>query len=53
MEFRIIPSNVKTNLKIRAVALMTAGALGCATGLLVSCKKQRASALKPIDQASF
>ena len=44
---------MKTKLKIPAVALLTAAALGCVTGLLVSCTKQRASALKPIDQAAL
>ena len=44
---------MKTKLKIPAVALLTAAAVGCVTGLLVSCTKQRASALKPIDQAAL
>jgi len=44
---------MKTKLKVPAVALMMGAALGCVTGLLLSCTKQRASALKPIDQAAL
>src|SRR5882724_3940765 len=44
---------MKTKLKIRTVALMTAAALGCVTGLSSSCTRQRPSALKPIDQAAL
>src|SRR5882724_3613302 len=44
---------MKTKLKIRTVALMTAAALGCVTGLSSSCTRQRESALKPIDKAAL
>ena len=44
---------MKTKLKVPAVALMTSAALGCVTGLSLSCARQRASALKPIDQAAL
>ncbi len=44
---------MKTKLKVPAVALVTGAALGCVTGLSVSCTRQRASALKPIDQAAL
>jgi hypothetical protein len=44
---------MKTKLKLPAVALMTGAALGCVTGLSSSCTRQRASALKPIDQAAL
>ena len=44
---------MKTKLKVRAVALMTGAALGCVTGLSLSCTRQRASALKPIDKAAL
>ena len=44
---------MKTKLKVLAVALMTGVALGCVTGLSLSCTRQRASALKPIDQAAL
>jgi D-alanyl-D-alanine carboxypeptidase len=46
---------MKTKLKVPAVALtlMTGAALGCVTGLSLSCTRQGASALKPIDQASL
>ena len=43
----MIPSKVKTKLKVVAVALMTAVAL---VGLS-SCQRQQESALKPIDKA--
>ena len=46
---RIIPSNMKTKLKIVAVALVTGVAL---TGLS-SCQRQQESALKPIDKAAL
>jgi len=45
--YKIIPSNMKTKLKVLAVALMTGAALGCVTGLSLSCTRHRASALKP------
>ena len=38
---------MKTKLKVLAVALMTGAALGCVTGLSLSCTRHRASALKP------
>ena len=44
---------MKTKLKIPAVALMTGVALGCVTGLSVSCTRPLPSALKPIDQAAL
>jgi D-alanyl-D-alanine carboxypeptidase len=44
---------MKTKLKVRTVALMTGAALVCVTGLSLSCTRQRASALKPIDQAAL
>jgi beta-lactamase family protein len=44
---------VKTKLKVLAIALMTGPALGCVTGLLLSCTRPRPSALKPIDQAAL
>jgi len=44
---------MKTKLKVPAVAFMTAAALGCVTGLSSSCTRQRATALKPIDQAAL
>jgi len=49
----IIPSNMKTKLKVSAVALMTGAALGCVTGLSLSCTRQRESALKPIDKSAL
>ena len=49
----IIASNMKTKLKVPAVALMTCVALGCVTGLSSSCTRPRPSALKPIDQAAL
>jgi len=53
MNCGIIPSKMKTKLKLSAVALMTGAALGCVTGLSLSCTRQQASALKPIDQAAL
>jgi D-alanyl-D-alanine carboxypeptidase len=50
--WKIIPSNMKTNLKVVGVALMTGAALGGVTGLS-SCQRQQASALKPIDKAAL
>jgi len=44
---------MKTKLKVRAVALMTGAALGCVTGLSLSCTRQRESALKPIDKSAL
>src|SRR4029077_95147 len=44
---------MKTKLKVPALTLMTGAALGCVTGLSLSCTRQRASALKPIDQAAL
>ena len=44
---------MKTKLKVPAVALMTGAALACVTGLSLSCTRQQASALKPIDQAAL
>jgi D-alanyl-D-alanine carboxypeptidase len=44
---------MKTKLKVSAVALLTGAALGCVTGLSSSCTRQRASALKPINQAAL
>ena len=38
---------MKTKLKVSAVALMTGAALGCVTGLSLSCTRQKESALKP------
>jgi hypothetical protein len=49
---RLIPSKVKTKLKVVAVALMTAVAFGSLTGLS-SCQRQQESALKPIDKAAL
>jgi D-alanyl-D-alanine carboxypeptidase len=43
---------MKTKVRVSAVALMMGAALGCVTGLS-SCERQRASALKPIDQAAL
>ena len=48
-----IPSNMKTKFKVPAVALVTGAVLGCVTGLSLSCTRQRASALKPIDQVAL
>src|SRR4030095_7356836 len=45
--------NMKAKLKVRTLALVTGAALGCVTGLSLSCTRQRASALKPIDQAAL
>jgi D-alanyl-D-alanine carboxypeptidase len=44
---------MKTKLKVLAFALMTGAALGCVTGLLLSCTRPRPPALKPIDQAAL
>jgi len=44
---------MKTKLKLPAVALMTGAALGCVTGLSLSCTRQRESALKPIDKSAL
>lgn len=44
---------MKTKLNVAALAFMTAAALGCVIGLSSSCTRQRATALKPIDQASL
>src|SRR6266851_4989907 len=44
---------MKIKLKVLAFALMTGAALGCVTGLLLSCTRPRPSALKPIDQAAL
>jgi D-alanyl-D-alanine carboxypeptidase len=44
---------MKTKIKVPAVALVTGAALGCVTGLSLSCTRQRASALKPIDKAAM
>jgi D-alanyl-D-alanine carboxypeptidase len=44
---------MKTKLKVSTVALMTGAALGCVTGLSLSCTRQRPSALKPIDLAAL
>jgi D-alanyl-D-alanine carboxypeptidase len=44
---------MKPKLKVFAVALMTGAALGCMTGLSLSCTRQPESALKPIDQAAL
>lgn len=44
---------MKTKLKVPAVALVTGAALACVTGLSFSCTRQRAPALKPIDQAAL
>jgi D-alanyl-D-alanine carboxypeptidase len=49
----IIASNMKAKPKVAAVALVMGAALGCVAGLSLSCTKQRASALKPIDQAAL
>src|SRR5204863_6584343 len=46
---RIIPSKMKTELKVVAVALMT----GVALVGLSSCQRQQESALKPIDKAAL
>jgi len=48
----MIPLDMKTNLKIVAVTVMTGVALGALTGLL-SCQRQQESALKPIDNAAL
>ena len=53
MNCGIIPSKMKTKLKVSAVALMTGAALGCVTGLWLSCTRPRPSALKPIDQVAL
>jgi D-alanyl-D-alanine carboxypeptidase len=53
MNYGIMPSNMKAKLKVLAVALITGTALGCVIGLSLSCTRQRASALKPIDQAAL
>src|SRR5215831_10602922 len=44
---------MQTKLKVLAVALMTGAALGCVTGLFLSCTRPRLSALKPIDKAAL
>ena len=44
---------MKTKLNVGALAFLTAAALGCVIGLSSSCTRQRAKALKPIDQASL
>src|SRR5437762_13261524 len=44
---------MKTKLKVPAVALLTGVTLACVTGLSLSCTRQRASALKPIDQSAL
>jgi D-alanyl-D-alanine carboxypeptidase len=44
---------MKTKLKVRTVALMMGAALGCVTGLSLSCTRQPAPALKPIDQGAL
>ena len=44
---------MKTKLKVLAVALMTGAALGCVTGLSLSCTRQQASAFKPIDKSAL
>src|SRR5215471_5395170 len=44
---------MQTKLKVHAVALMTGAALGCVTGLSLSCTRPRLSALKPIDKAAL
>ena len=44
---------MKTKLKVSAVALMTGAALGCVTGLSLSCTRQQESALKPIDKSAL
>ena len=44
---------MKTKLNVPALAFMTAAALGCVIGLSSSCTRQRATALKPIDQAAL
>src|SRR5437764_5655620 len=49
MDCRIIPSKMKTKLKVVAVALMT----GVALVGLSSCQRQQESALKPIDKAAL
>ena len=48
----MIPLDMKTNLKIVAVTVMTGVALGALTGLL-SCQRQQESALKPIGKAAL
>src|SRR5262249_8915834 len=53
MNCGIIPSKMKTKLKVSAVVLMTGAALGCVTALSLSCTRQRASALKPIDKTAL
>src|SRR5437764_3677086 len=49
MDCRIIPSKMKTKLKVVAVALMT----GVALVGLSSCQRQQESALKAIDKAAL
>src|SRR5213076_3116181 len=49
----IIPPNMKTKLKVPAVALIAGAALGCVTGFSLSCQRQQESALKPIDKAAL
>jgi D-alanyl-D-alanine carboxypeptidase len=44
---------MKTKLKFSVVALLIGGAVACVTGFSSSCTRQRASALKPIDQAEL
>jgi D-alanyl-D-alanine carboxypeptidase len=44
---------MKTKLKFSVVALLIGGAVACVTGFSSSCTRQRASALKPIDQAAL
>src|SRR5947207_1322938 len=44
---------IKIKLKILALAFVAGIALGCATGLLLSCTKSRPSALKLIDRAAL
>ena len=44
---------MKAKLKLPAVALMTGAALGCVTGLSLSCTRQQESALKPIDKSAL
>jgi D-alanyl-D-alanine carboxypeptidase len=44
---------MRTKLKVPAVAFTMGAALACVTGLSLSCMRQRAPALKPIDQAAL
>lgn len=44
---------MKTKLNVAAFAFRTAAALGCVIGLLSSCTRQHATALKPIDQVAL